>query len=206
MSGSRAVSRRGAAIVTGGSHGIGRAIGGQLRADGYRVVLADIVPPESLAEGMEFRQLDVGDPAAWERIIRVNQTGALNGMRSVIPHLIRRGAGSVVNISSIYGAVGTVFDPAYHASKAALRQMSKHAAVAYGRYGVRVNAVLPGLIDTRLTRGHTGDQNAGVIAQTPMRRSGEPREVAAAVSFLCSEQASFITGIDLPVDGGFLAQ
>ena len=142
----------------------------------------------------------------WERIIRVNQTGALNGMRSVIPHLIRRGAGSVVNISSIYGAVGTVFDPAYHASKAALRQMSKHAAVAYGRYGVRVNAVLPGLIDTRLTRGHTGDQNAGVIAQTPMRRSGEPREVAAAVSFLCSEQASFITGIDLPVDGGFLAQ
>ena len=151
----------------------------------------------------------VGDPdglAGWDRIIAVNQTSVFLGTKLAAEQMARTGGGSIVNISSIMGFVGGASGhPAYHASKGAVRIYSKAAAVRYGPEGVRVNTVHPGYMPPML---NATNQNlrAEKIEQTPLRRLGEPIEVAYGVLFLASDEASFVTGTELVIDGGFIAQ
>ncbi|MCB8882714.1 SDR family oxidoreductase [Acidisoma cellulosilytica] len=142
----------------------------------------------------------------WEQIIRVNQTGVLLGMRMATSMMLGRAPLAIVNISSIWGQVGGSGQIAYHASKGAVINMTRNAAVTYAKQGVRVNALLPGLIDTDMVRVQPPEMNAATLALTPMGRIGLPEEIAAGVLFLASDDASFVTGATLAVDGGFTAQ
>ena len=148
------------------------------------------------------------DSAGWRRIMDVNATGVFLGTKYAIPALQAAGGGAIVNISSIMGFVGGESGhPAYHASKGAVRIFTKAVAVRYGPEGIRVNSVRPGFMPPmRTSRPRDTAQNQGVIDVTPLRRLGEPVEVAHAVLFLASDEASFITGTELVVDGGFIAR
>lgn len=142
----------------------------------------------------------------WHRVIDVNATGAFLGMREVIPVMQRSGGGSIVNFSSIWGIAAVPVAAAYHAGKGAVRTLSKHAAISYAGDNIRVNSIHPGFIDTPLTQAQAADINASVIAATPLGRAGKPEEVAHACLFLASDESSFVTGSELLVDGGYLAQ
>ncbi len=142
----------------------------------------------------------------WNRIIGINQTGVLLGMQHALRLMRPARSGAIVNISSICGATSVPGVAAYHASKHAVLTMTKNAAVSYAREGIRANAVLPGWIRTPLTLGQTDELNGAFLDATPMGVGGDPEDVAAAVCFLVSDQARFITGVDLPVDGGYLAR
>ena len=151
----------------------------------------------------------VGDPDGldgWHRIIAVNQTSVFLGTRLAAEQMARTGGGSIVNISSIMGFVGGASGhPAYCASKGAVRIYSKAAAVRYGPLGVRVNTVHPGYMPPMLNATNAGERD-DKIALTPLRRIGKPIEVAYGVLFLASDEASFVTGAELVIDGGFIAQ
>jgi NAD(P)-dependent dehydrogenase (short-subunit alcohol dehydrogenase family) len=151
----------------------------------------------------------VGDPdglAGWERVIAVNQTSVFLGTKLAAAAMARTGGGSIVNISSIMGFVGSADGhPAYNASKGAVRIYSKAAAVRYGPQNVRVNTVHPGYMPPMLNATNAAGR-AGKIGATPLRRLGEPIEVAYGVLFLASDEASFVTGAELVIDGGYIAQ
>jgi len=151
----------------------------------------------------------VGDPdglEGWHRLIAVNQTSVFLGTKLAAEQMAKTGGGSIVNISSIMGFVGsTSGHPAYHASKGAVRIYSKAAAVRYGPSGVRINTVHPGYMPPMLNATNAGER-ADKIAATPLRRIGKPVEVAYGVLFLASDEASFVTGAELVIDGGFIAQ
>jgi NAD(P)-dependent dehydrogenase (short-subunit alcohol dehydrogenase family) len=151
----------------------------------------------------------VGDPdglEGWQRVIAVNQTSVFLGTKLAAQEMAKSGGGSIVNISSIMGFVGsTSGHPAYHASKGAVRIYSRAAAVRYGPSGVRVNTVHPGYMPPMLNATNAGER-ADKIALTPLRRLGKPIEVAYGVLFLASDEASFITGAELVIDGGYIAQ
>jgi NAD(P)-dependent dehydrogenase (short-subunit alcohol dehydrogenase family) len=151
----------------------------------------------------------VGDPdglEGWDRVIAVNQTSVFLGTKLAAAQMAKTGGGSIVNISSIMGFVGgSSGHPAYCASKGAVRIYTKAAAVRYGPQGVRVNSVHPGYLPPMLNATNAGER-ADKIAQTPLRRLGEPIEVAYGVLFLASDEASFVTGTELVIDGGFIAQ
>ncbi|WP_382306781.1 SDR family NAD(P)-dependent oxidoreductase [Herbiconiux sp. UC225_62] len=142
----------------------------------------------------------------WNTVIAVNQTGTWLGMREVIPHMIAQGGGSIINISSIWGSVAVSGAHAYHATKGAVRNMSKSAAITYAKENVRVNSVHPGFIETPLTDAQAPEINEYVVSMTPMGRAGKPSEIAAGLVFLASDEASFVTGSELVIDGGYLAQ
>ncbi|MET0636924.1 MAG: glucose 1-dehydrogenase [Chitinophagaceae bacterium] len=142
----------------------------------------------------------------WNRLIAVDQTGVLLGMKHVILPMLKQEYGSIVNVSSIWGKVGAANVVAYNAVKGAVVLMTKNAAVTYAKNGVRVNAVNPGFIKTPLTDNQATDLNKTVIDATPMGRAGEPEEIANGVAFLASDQASYITGSELVIDGGYTAQ
>lgn len=142
----------------------------------------------------------------WNRIIGVDQTGVFFGMKSVIPGMIAGGGGSIVNISSICGAAAVPGIAPYHAAKAAVLTLTKNAAVTYAPDGIRANAILPGWIATPMTAGQSDAVNDVFLDATPLRRPGSPADIAGAAVFLASEEAGFITGVDLPVDGGYLAR
>jgi NAD(P)-dependent dehydrogenase (short-subunit alcohol dehydrogenase family) len=151
----------------------------------------------------------VGNPdglEGWNRIIAVNQTSVFLGTKLAAEQMAKTGGGSIVNISSIMGFVGGASGhPAYHASKGAVRIYSKAAAGRYGPMGVRVNTVHPGYMPPMLNATNAGER-ADKIAATPLRRLGEPIEVAYGVLFLASDEASFVTGTELVIDGGYIAQ
>lgn len=143
--------------------------------------------------------------AGWNEIIEVNQTGTFLGLKTALPVIADSGGGAVVNTASIWGLVGTGDSFAYQASKGALRVMTKNAAIAYADRGVRVNAVCPGVVETPMTEGR--DRLIEFITErTPMSRPGQPAEVADVVLFLASDEASYVTGDEILVDGGFTAQ
>ena len=142
----------------------------------------------------------------WNKVVAVNLNGVLFGLQTVLPHMKAKGAGSIVNFSSIWGNAAVEGAAAYHATKGAVRNLSENAAITYAADGVRVNSVHPGFIATPLTENQDAAINEVVIGNTPMGRAGRPEEVAAAVRFLASDEASFITGAELVVDGGYLAQ
>ena len=150
----------------------------------------------------------------WQRMIAINQTGVWYGMRAAMPELAESGNGAVVNISSLYGMVGSPGSLSYHATKAAVRLMSKSAALEFVQQGVRVNTITPGFFPAEQNRrllfnedGSPTPRAASILGHTPMGRFGQAHELAGATVFLASDKASsFITGTDIRVDGGFLSQ
>lgn len=147
-------------------------------------------------------------PADYERTIRINQTGVYVGMRTAAEALKGSPHASVINVSSIFGMSGGFgTSPAYHAAKGALRTLTKNIALHWADAGVRVNSVHPGFVDTPIlddARGTPFEQ--AMLDVTPMGRLGRPEEIAAAIAFLASDDASFMTGSELVVDGGYLAR
>lgn len=144
--------------------------------------------------------IDIQD---WHRIISINQTGVFLGMRSVAPAMLAQESGSIVNVSSIWGLVGAAGVAAYQASKGAVTMMTKNASATWAAQGIRVNSVHPGLITTPLTENQDQAISDELIAKTPMHRAGRASEVADAIVYLASDKASYITGAQLVVDGGF---
>lgn len=157
--------------------------------------------------------LETETQAGFEKLTAINQVGPWLGMKAAAASFRRNGGGSVVNVSSIYGAsggTGTSF--AYHASKGALRLMTKNAAIHFAKEGIRVNSVHPGFIDTPMVEPFTkGEDPAAkalrdyIQASTPMARMGKPEEIASVIAFLASDDASYVTGSELYADGGFTA-
>lgn len=149
---------------------------------------------------LSFGRVDQIELAEFERIMRVNVRGVFLGIKTVAPSMRRAGGGSIVNISSTAGLTGLPFVGAYGASKWAVRGLTKTAAIDLGHDGIRVNSVHPGGIDTPMIAGTTGD--APFYRRLPVPRMGSPDEVARAVLFLASDEASYTTGAELAVDGG----
>ena len=151
---------------------------------------------------------DMLSTAAWDRLMDINAKGVFLGMKTVIPVMQRAGGGAIVNISSISGFVGqTGVHMAYNASKGAVRIMTKTAAVQYAKDGIRVNSVHPGMMPPMRSSKTSADPvwRDKMIKAVPMKRAGRVEEVAHAVLFLASDEASYITGTELVVDGGYLA-
>jgi len=144
---------------------------------------------------------------AWHRIMAVNATGVFFGIKYAIPAMIASGGGSIVNLSSIAGIIGSEHvHMAYNASKAAVRLMTKSVAVQHAREKIRVNSVHPGVMPPMRTSGRTADPvRAERMRFIPMRRPGEVDEVAYAILFLASDESSYITGSEIHVDGGAIA-
>ena len=151
---------------------------------------------------------DTMSTTAWDALMNVNAKGVFFGMKHAIPRMRDGGGGAIVNISSISGFVGQpMLHMAYNASKGAVRIMTKSAAVQYAKDGIRVNSVHPGVMPPMRTSKASADPQwrAKMLRAVPMQREGRVEEVAHAVLFLASDEASYITGTELVVDGGYLA-
>jgi len=248
-------------IVTGGSHGIGKATCRRLAREGAAVGITDILDEEGealrdeiFAAGgkaaywhldvteereiervfgeveREWGRVDVlvnnagiagankpTDEVAseeWTKVIDVNVNGVFYCTRAAIPLMRKAGdGGSIVNLSSIYGIVGAPDIPPYHASKGAVREMTKTDAVIYAKEGIRVNSVHPGFIWTPLVEALAEESEegkaafrAGLDALHPIGHVGEPEDIAAGIAYLASEDAKFVTGSELVIDGGYIAR
>ena len=146
---------------------------------------------------------------AWDSIMEVNSTGVYLGTVAAIPAMIEVGGGSIVNISSQLGIVGAdTGHPAYQASKGSVRIFTKSIAIQYAKDNIRCNSVHPGPINTPMTDGARDDVelNKKLLSKVPMERMGEPEEVATGVLYLASDEASYVTGAELVIDGGWVAQ
>ena len=158
---------------------------------------------DATRETVEHTGLD-----AWNQAMGVNATGVFLGMKHAIPEMRRVGGGSIVNVASVYGLVGSKRGTVYHASKGAVRMLTKSAAVQYAAEGIRVNVVHPGFADTGMTKELHA--RPGVREererQTPLGRLGKPEDIAWGIVYLASDEASFVTGSDLVIDGGMTAQ
>ena len=147
------------------------------------------------------------DLESWNQVMAVNATGVFLGTRHAIKPMLAAGGGSIINISSIYGIVGSPNSAAYHASKGAVRTFTKSAAAQYATKGIRINSVHPGFVDTPMTRAiHDDPERAALrLAQTPAGRFGQPIDVAFGCLFLASEESAWMTGAELVIDGGMTA-
>jgi NAD(P)-dependent dehydrogenase (short-subunit alcohol dehydrogenase family) len=144
----------------------------------------------------------------WDRIMSINLKGVWLSMKYEVIHMLKQGGGAIVNTASVTGLVGFARTPAYAASKAGVVGLTKSAALSFANAGIRINAVCPGFIQTpMLDRLLGGDpqRQAQRIAETPIGRLGNPKDIAEAVIWLCSDSASFVTGHMMVVDGGFMA-
>lgn len=167
---------------------------GQLSALDVLVNCAGVI----LRDGREF------DPEGFADVLDVNLTGMMRMCTACRPLLQARG-GCIVNIASMLTIFGSGHVPAYSASKGGVGQLTKSLAIAWAADGIRVNAVAPGWIETRLTEPLTSnpERRQAILDRTPLARWGKPEDVAGSVEFLCSPAAEFITGVVLPVDGGY---
>ncbi len=226
----RRLAEEGAAVLLTDVNEAGVAVAAELRESGARVEFArhDVTSESdweaAVARAAElFGGLDVlvnnagmGDLlpieettlADWERTIAIDQTGVFLGMKIAAPLLKASGHGSVINISSIFGTSGGFgTSPAYHAAKGAVRTLTKNVALHWATEGVRVNSVHPGFIDTPILDGARGTPfEQAMLDLTPMGRLGRPEEIAAGVAYLASDDATFVTGLELYIDGGYIAR
>ena len=157
------------------------------------------------AAGTTLRQQEY-EPEGFEQIMHINLLGTQRAIHAAYPRL-KESNGSVINVASMTSYFGFERVPAYSASKTAIVSLTKSFASAWARDGIRVNAIAPGWVVTNLTERARANQelNEAIVKRTPLRRWAQPDEMAGAVLFLCSSAAGFITGITLPVDGGFLS-
>lgn len=141
----------------------------------------------------------------WTKVIGVNQTGVFLMNKYVISEMLKNGGGAIVNTSSMYGLVGTTMSFAYSASKGAINQMTRSLALTYARDNIRVNAVAPGYVDTPILAEVPKDMKDAMANQLPVGRLGKDTEIANLICYLLSDDATFITGAIVPIDGGFTA-
>ncbi len=221
------------AIVTGAARGQGLAEAQLFAAEGAHVIAGDVLDHDGIhldvtseaswaaavAVAVEkFGRVDVllnnagiradglvheMPVADFQRIMDVNLMGPLLGIQAVVPHMTQ--GGSIINVSSLNGLAAQGGSAAYTASKFALRGLTKAAALDLGPLGIRVNAILPGVIRTPMVAYVVDQYEDRLAAGLPLGRIGEPMDVAQAAVFLASDDASWLTGIDLPVDGGHTA-
>ena len=160
-----------------------------------------------MPDGSAAPRIGEADLANWNRVMDVNSTGVFLGTKHAIEAMRASGGGSIINISSIYGIVGSVHNAAYHASKGAVRTLSKSAAAQYATEGIRVNSVHPGFVDTPMTETvHSSPELARPrLDQTPMGRFGQPADIANGCLFLASDESGWMTGAELVIDGGMTA-
>ena len=155
-----------------------------------------------------FEDVEQETRAGWDKVIAVNQLGVWLGMKYSAPAMKAHGGGSIVNVSSIFGTVGGFGGSvAYHASKGAVRLMTKTAALRYAKEGVRVNSMHPGFIDTPMIAGVKGTPvEQAIVQHTPMGRLGTAAEIGEVIAFLSGPKASCMTGSEVYVDGGWTAE
>ncbi len=146
----------------------------------------------------------IGDqsPELWERDLRVNLTGAFNCSQAVWPHMRERGWGRIVNMASVAGTLGGFGQASYSTTKAGLLGLTKSLALEGARHGITVNAIVPGIIGTEAFSFGNAEMNERMVRRTALRRVGEPQDISNAIAFLCSDLASYITGVGLNVSGG----
>ena len=161
--------------------------------------------------GIEGAQAPTADATIenWHRVIEVNLSSVFYGMKFAIPAILRAGGGAIVNNASVAGLVGFEGVSAYTASKGGIIQLTRTAALEYATQGIRVNCVCPGVIETPMIQRFTGgapEATAAMAQMQPLGRMGRPEEIASTVLYLCSDAASFVTGVAFPVDGGFVAR
>ncbi|WP_417767368.1 SDR family NAD(P)-dependent oxidoreductase [Stappia sp.] len=225
------------AIVTGGGTGIGRATAEGLARRGWSVVAAGLERDEGLSDEVSFAECDITDATAraalfasvpvlhglvncagvirfddewteegFRKVMDINVGGSFAAANAALPAL-ERGGGAVVNIASMWSGFGNAAAPAYSASKGAVSSMTRSLAVAWGGRGVRVNAVAPGWVDTKLSARAKADPVRGprIEARIPLGRWAQPAEIASVIAFLLSDEASYVHGAIIPVDGGYLA-
>jgi 3-oxoacyl-[acyl-carrier protein] reductase len=147
-------------------------------------------------------QIENQSPELWERDLRVNLTGAFYCARAVWPHMKERGWGRIVNMASVAGTLGGFGQASYATTKAGLLGLTKSLALEGARHGITVNAIVPGIIGTEAFHFGNAEMNERMIKRTALRRPGEPQDVANAISFLCSDLAAYVTGVELNVSGG----
>jgi NAD(P)-dependent dehydrogenase (short-subunit alcohol dehydrogenase family) len=217
------------ALITGAAGGIGQALVAGFRTAGYEVVAVDRVAGDGIvaldvtdtaavnafaakfdtlavlvnAAGV-LRRRDEYDPAVFAEVLDINLTGAMRLSTACKPALAKA-RGAIVNIASMFAFFGAPHAPAYAASKGGVAQLTKSLAVAWAKDGIRVNAIAPGWIVTTMTANTRSDEgrNRAILERTPMGRWGTPEEVVGPALFLASEAARFVTGVVLPVDGGY---
>ncbi len=211
------------ALITGGTTGIGLGIARAFEALGVRVIAPALpVLDVSVQEQVDaligsIKTLDILVNCAgiirrdeefeietFRKVIDINLTGAMRMCVGCKP-LLQQSKGSIINIASMLTFFGGPRVPAYTASKGGIAQLTRSLAVAWAADGIRVNAVAPGWISTPLTEALQADpqRSAPILARTPLSRWGTPEDVAGPVIFLCSKAAAFVTGVILPVDGGY---
>lgn len=151
-----------------------------------------------------YQEIDIND---WQKMLSINGFGPFAGIKHVAPYMAAQNKGSIINISSYTAQIGQGFNH-YSASKGAVRALSKAAATTFGRSGVRVNALFPGIIETPMTQSLSTSKELldRLIQATPLQRLGQPQDIANAALFLASDESSYITGSELVIDGGFSAQ
>jgi len=221
----RIAAEGGTVVIADLQDDAGAAVVGQIEATGGKAAFVhlDVTSERQWADAVDytvstFGALDVlvnnagiGDTEpievttldTWDKVVAVTQTSVFLGMKAAAEPLKKSGHGSVVNVSSMYGIVGSGVSPAYHAAKGAVRLLTKTTALGWATEGVRVNSVHPGFIDTPILGDTDRDM---LIAGTPMGRLGRPEEMAAVITFLASDDASFATGAEFVADGGYTAR